>query len=366
MAEGALAGVIAAIVGGVVASAFQRSCFVTTMPSNSLIQASLLGSLLVALDGNTTVIGAVVGVALACIVFIIEMNRPVVRRKEIVGTTRSRRIRSTAQTELLAIHGRELAVLELQGVLFFGNADELAEEIDRLPSVVRVIILDFRAVSDVDASGALTLQQISARCARRGQRLFFGDLRDAEALEEFTSQSDKPNINRDLEAALERFEEEIVERADSSARSVIEVPLGRTDFGMTMAPEDLKVLMSYLDRVEFPRGTVLCRAGDQADRLWMLTRGCISVWVDAPGGRRRLASIGAGCTVGEMGFLTERPRSTDVIADEDVVAYELTSSAANKISKAKPHIAQAVLRSIARQLSDRLRNATEDLRMSHM
>lgn len=210
------------------------------------------------------------------------------------------------------------------------------------------------------------MQQISARSARRGQRLFFSDLRDAEALEEFTSQSDGPNIYPDLEAALERFEEEIVERTDSTARSVIAVPLERTDFGMTMAPEDLKVLMSYLDHVEFPKGAVLCRAGDQADRLWMLTRGCISVWVDAPGGRRRLASIGAGCTVGEMGFLTERPRSTDVIADEDVVAYELASSAANKISKAKPHIAQAVLRSIARQLSDRLRNATEDLRMSHM
>ncbi|TIW09028.1 MAG: hypothetical protein E5V70_08840 [Mesorhizobium sp.] len=67
-----------------------------------------------------------------------------------------------------------------------------------------------------------------------------------------------------------------------------------------------------------------------------------------------------------MGFLTERPRSTDVIADEDVVAYKLTSWAFNKITKARPHIAQAVLRSIARQLSDRLRNATEDLRMSYM
>lgn len=46
-----------------------------------------------------------------------------------------------------------------------------------------------------------------------------------------------------------------------------------------------------------------------------------------------------------------------MIADEDVVAYEVTSSAFNKITKAKPHIAQAVLRSIARQLSERLRNA---------
>lgn len=312
------------------------------------------------------VVGAVVGVALACIVFMIEMNRPVVRRKEIVGKTRSRRIRSTAQNELLAAHERELAVFELQGVLFFGNADELAEEIDRLPIAVRVIILDFRAVSDIDASGALTLQQIAARCARRGQRLFFSDLKDAQVLEECTSQPNGPNIYPDLETALERFEEEIVQRTDSAARSVIEVPLERTDFGMTTQPEDLKVLMSYLDHVEFPKGAVLCRAGDPADRLWMLTRGCISVWVITPGGRRRLASIGAGCTVGEMGFLTERPRSTDVIADEDVVAYKLTSSAFNKITKARPHIAQAVLRSIARQLSDRLRNATEDLRMSYM
>jgi CRP-like cAMP-binding protein len=55
-----------------------------------------------------------------------------------------------------------------------------------------------------------------------------------------------------------------------------------------------------------------------------------------------------------------------VIADEDVVAYKLNSSAFNKITKARPHIAQAVLRSIASQLSDRLRNATEDLRMSYM
>jgi len=32
--------------------------------------------------------------------------------------------------------------------------------------------------------------------------------------------------------------------------------------------------------------------------------------------------------------------------------------------KTRPHIAQAVLRSIARQLSNRLRDATEDLRLS--
>lgn len=312
------------------------------------------------------VVGAGVGVALACIVFMIEMNRPIVRRKETGGKMRSRRIRSALQSELLTAHERELAVFELQGVLFFGNADELADELDRLPPSVRVIILDFRAVSNIDVSGAVTLQQVSARLSRHGRRLFFSDLRDAQVLKECTSQRDGPSVCPDLDAALERFEEEIVERTDSAARSVLEVPLERTDFGMTMEPKDLKALIGYLDRVEFARGAVLCRTGDPADRLWMLTRGCISIWVNAPSGRRRLASIGAGCTVGEMGFLTDRPRSTDVTADEDVIAFELTSSAFNEVVKTKPHIAQAVLRSIARQLSDRLRDATEDLRLSRV
>jgi CRP-like cAMP-binding protein len=57
------------------------------------------------------------------------------------------------------------------------------------------------------------------------------------------------------------------------------------------------------------------------------------------------------------------PRSADVYADEDVVAFELTAASLNEIFSRMPVVGYAVLKSIARQLAERLRQATEDLRL---
>lgn len=306
------------------------------------------------------VVGAAVGVGLACVVFMIEMNRPIVRRESTAETLRSKRIRSSAQNEYLATHGRETVILELQGVLFFGNAEELAARIERLPETVRRVILDFRSVSDIDVSGTVALQQIAARLRRHGKRLFMSGLRDLPALHGAEQQL---NLFPDLDAALEQSEEELLRHADGAADSCLEVPLESTDFGMTMAPAHLQQLVDHMRPVAFPKGTTLCRAGEPADRLWLLTRGSISIWMTSPSGRQRLASIGPGCTVGEMGLLDGRPRSADVCADDDVLAYELTAEAFGRIVQHQPEIGHAVLRSIACQLAQRLRNTTEDLRL---
>jgi SulP family sulfate permease len=95
----------------------------------------------------------------------------------------------------------------------------------------------------------------------------------------------------------------------------------------------------------------------------LLTRGSVSVWDTAAGRRRRIASIGPGCTVGEMGLLNARPRSAEVCADGDVQAYELTAASLDWILVNYPDVGRAVLTSIARQLAERLRYATEELRV---
>ena len=64
-----------------------------------------------------------------------------------------------------------------------------------------------------------------------------------------------------------------------------------------------------------------------------------------------------------MGLLNDLPRSAEVRADDDVLAYELTSATFGEILESRPDIGHAVLRSIARQLADRLRSTTEDLRL---
>ena len=69
-----------------------------------------------------------------------------------------------------------------------------------------------------------------------------------------------------------------------------------------------------------------------------------------------------GCSVGEMGLLEKRPRSAEVVADEDVEAYLLTEEGFEIILHEHPRIARALLASIARQLAHRLRDTSDELR----
>lgn len=77
---------------------------------------------------------------------------------------------------------------------------------------------------------------------------------------------------------------------------------------------------------------------------------------------RRLASLGPGCSVGEMGLLEKMPRTADVIADDDVEAYLLTDASFDNILRDHPRISQALLANVAQQLGPRLRDTSEELR----
>ncbi len=308
------------------------------------------------------VMGTAVGVILACLVFMIEMNRPIVRRRDTTGTLRSKRIRSVVQNALLSGKRHERVVLELQGVLFFGNADRLASEVEQQHQEARLVLLDFHHVTNVDASGAAALDQIAGRLGKGGRRLVLSGLKDDHLLRGGAPALAAVRSFVDLDAALEHVEEELLTHGDGSDPADVELMLHETDFGRAMEPGDLEILARHMERQVFPRGAILSRAGDPGDRLWVLARGTLGIWVDTAEGRRRLASIGTGCVVGEMGLLNDAPRSADVCADEDVCVHVLTSAAFTDVLAGKPRIAQAVLTSIARQLAERLRATTEELR----
>jgi SulP family sulfate permease len=306
--------------------------------------------------------GAGVGVILACIVFMIEMNRPIVRRRATSTTRRSKRIRSGRQNDILAADGRRCVVLELQGVLFFGNADQLATELEERHQDAALVVLDFAHVSNVDASGAAALDQIASRMRRGGRTLLLSGLSAVERLRAEVPSLVAVRAFDDIDAALEHAERQILDGQPGAEAGEAELLLHETDLGRTMDLADLFALAEHMEHAEFPQGTILSRAGDPGDRLWVLTRGSVGIWADALEGRRRVASIGRGCVVGEMGLLDGAPRSADVCADEDVAAYVLTSAVFAAILENRPRMGQSVLASIARQLAERLRTTTDELR----
>src|SRR6266567_983134 len=108
----------------------------------------------------------------AVFLFVVRMSRSNIRRLYRCDAGRSRKSRGAGEMELLETKGSSILVAELQGALFFGSAERLAQEIDKATAgETRYLILDLRRVNYVDSTGARILADIEADLARRGVTL---------------------------------------------------------------------------------------------------------------------------------------------------------------------------------------------------
>jgi CRP-like cAMP-binding protein len=112
-----------------------------------------------------------------------------------------------------------------------------------------------------------------------------------------------------------------------------------------------------LSEREFPAGAQILRHGDTPDGLYLLLSGHVSVSVDVPPERRRLATLSPGMTIGELALVDRKPRSADVWADTEVTALFLPLAAFDELSQLHPMIKIKVLQTMlhsAARMVDRL------------
>ena len=107
------------------------------------------------------------GAVLSMLLFIRSMNRSLVRTRFTGDALPSRRIYAAADEARLHTLRAHITVLELEGALFFGTADRVADLADTLDAHCHTLVLDFRRVSLIDASGAVVLSQLSRRLRDR-------------------------------------------------------------------------------------------------------------------------------------------------------------------------------------------------------
>ena len=98
--------------------------------------------------------GIGIGMAVAILMFIRSNTKKPVRQIVHADVRRSRKVRPAVESDLLTRHGGRIAVVELDGALFFGTAEEADEAIEHLIHDAEHVIIDFERVSEVDASGA--------------------------------------------------------------------------------------------------------------------------------------------------------------------------------------------------------------------
>ena len=171
----------------------------------------------------------------------------------------------------------------------------------------------------------------------------------------------------DLDHGLEWCEEQLLEMGRITTLHVpVTLRAQLADSGFAKA--NTARLMEFLERVDAQPGEVLIRQGDEADRLYFIERGTVSVYLEVADGQQvRLQTLGFGTAVGEMGLYLGARSTTpvvagaSVIADSAVTAYRLTQESLLEMKNKEPELAATFHEFVAHLLSERLSATTRTL-----
>lgn len=132
---------------------------------------------------------------------------------------------------------------------------------------------------------------------------------------------------------------------DSEVQSLRQVPMFRD-----IDPARLKLLAFTGERVHFSAGQLFFRQGDAADAAYVILEGQAEVTLDTPSGPLKVAELARNDVVGEMGILSDTPRSATVTAATPVVALRIDKRVVLELLNQFPQMSIAVMRELAKRL----------------
>jgi len=308
-----------------------------------------------------------VGFVLSGVLFFVSMNRSLVRAV-VDGTQRpSRRVWGGEDALTVQEARKRVRVVELEGALFFGTGERLSAQVERFGGDVDAVILDFRRVTAIDATGALLVEQLARRLAARRIRVMLAGVqaggRHGAAFEAYGAFRDVASRSwySDADQAIEAAERAALQAAGRTERD--EFPLAEFPLLEGIDGDDLKLAIERLERRSFAAGEVLFHENEPGDRLCLLARGAVEISIVTGAAHRvRLVTMSEGSLFGEAALLDGRPRSAAAQAVEETVVYELTRTALDEIAAQSPRIAIRIMANLARIMSQRMRETNEILR----
>jgi len=123
-----------------------------------------------------------------------------------------------------------------------------------------------------------------------------------------------------------------------------------------LTPNDWSLIADKASRVNFKAGEAIVKRGRRTPGVYLILKGTASVHIPSQTASK---AIGAGEICGELSFLDELPASASVIADGAVEAYYLDRPALTSLFELFPHLASRFYRSLATNLSRRLRGVID-------
>ena len=132
---------------------------------------------------------------------------------------------------------------------------------------------------------------------------------------------------------------------DTEVQSLRQVPMFRD-----IDQARLKLLAFTSERVQFASGQRFFNQGDAADAAYVILEGHADVTLNTPTGEIKVAELGKNALVGEMGILSDSPRSATITAAEATTALRIDKRVFLELLIQFPQMSLAIMREIASRL----------------
>jgi len=306
--------------------------------------------------------GIAFGLLAATVLFVINYSRIDVVRHALDGHSAHSRVqRGEHQRMQLLQQADRLLVFKLQGFIFFGSASALVERLgDRLTPQTRFVLLDFEHVSGLDATALTCFTKLRRRAEQQGAELVLAGLRPQLA-PSWKQTAEIPALPTfpDLDHAVEWCEERLLGEAAAGASDSASL----SEQLLAVLPDAAAVdaLLAHTTRRAVAAGQPLLRQGDAPDALFVVETGRLSAYLTRGAGQPplRLESMHAGALIGEIGFVLERSRSADVLADVDSSVRVLDRETWQRLAAQEPLLARTLDGLLLRRLAQRTLRLTD-------
>jgi len=277
-------------------------------------------------------------------------------------TYQSRVTRPPEQEAQLRAAGERLLILQLQGFIFFGTANQLLNRLrarvnDADLPPLETVIIDLERVTGMDSTAEISFRNMVRLAQRQQFRILFAGAEEkvrwqlAQAGQEL-AESERVLYAPSLDRGMSFWEEDLL-TSTAVADNAAPAP-----WAMALPPGmSMDRLLGYFEKLEMEAGTHVMRAGAAGDALYLLAEGQVTAQIERPDRPPlRLQTVHNGRLIGELGFYLEQPRSVDVVADTPVTLYRLDRARLAQMEREDPASASALHRLLIMHLGERVSN----------
>jgi len=129
------------------------------------------------------------------------------------------------------------------------------------------------------------------------------------------------------------------------------LPSARVPLFTGLDDATIEDIFSCMQSKRYAAGELICRQGDPSDSLFLLRSGVAQAFLNSLTGSKTIARLHPGDVIGEVGVVTNLPRSASVIARSDAVVLQVARDDVGNLLTRHPRLLANITQVIGGRLA---------------